>query len=366
MPQVARLAHLEVWAISRTPDADRSALLQAPLDVTTRVFADESVRRSYPTRDSAAARAALRGCLSGAEIFDVIHVEGHYLFHLLPEEVHRRAVVVEHNVESHLLRQTAVHSGLTPGLAADIDAVAQAEEHAWRRAGAIVTLSMEDQARILRREPGTVVRIATNGADHVRLGVASAANRSPGRRPVFGFLANYAYPPNADALGWLLNEIFPTLSRELPGCRLVLVGSSLPEALEGRSLPGGVEAWGWLDDLSRFWGGVDVLLCPLRIGGGIKVKLIEAIRAGALAVSTSVGLEGLPAAAREAIVQADTSAGIAQAATRLVRERGLREAQRIRIARAQQVLPTWQSAAETIYGYWLGVAQPVLGGIVGR
>ena len=147
IPEVARLTDLEVWAVSRTPDADRAASRHAPAGVVTRVFADESTQRSYPTRDSAMLRAALAERLSGPDPFDVIHIEGHYLFHLLPEGVRDRAVVVEHNVESHLLQQMAAHCGLTPRLMADIETVASAEEQVWRAAGMVLALSREDQAR---------------------------------------------------------------------------------------------------------------------------------------------------------------------------------------------------------------------------
>jgi len=311
-------------------------------------------------------RAALAERLSGPDPFDVIHIEGHYLFHLLPEGVRDRAVVVEHNVESHLLQQMAAHCGLTPRLMADIETVASAEEQVWRAAGMVLALSREDQARILARVPDADVHVSTNGADHAPQGSPPATDGLSPRRPVFGFLANYSYPPNDDALGWLLDEIFPALRARRPGCRLVLVGLNLFQSIDVRwPWPPGVETWGWVDDLSAFWSRIDVLLCPLRIGGGVKVKLIEAVRAGALAVSTSVGLEGLGAVVREAIVRADDPTDIAEAAIRLVSDQSLRESQRARIACAQQALPSWQDVAATLHGYWLSVSRPVLGGIVG-
>lgn len=357
------MADVEVWAISRSPDVDRAALWQRPAGLPVRIFADESARRSYPTRDSATARTALHDRLTNSDNFDVIHVEGHYLVHLLPEEVRHRAVVVEHNVESHLLRQRAASRGLTPALAADIEALARAEEEVWTHAGLIMTLSPEDRSRILRRVSSTSVCLSTDGADHVPLVTGRARGRHSIHHPTFGFLANYAYPPNTDALDWLLDEMVPSLHERLPGCRLLLVGSNLDTAIDGRHLPVGVDARGWIDDLNEFWTQIDVLLCPLRIGGGIKVKLIEAVRSGALAVSTSVGLEGLPPAACEAIVRADDTEEFVNAAMGLCRDHSLQNTQRARLVRAQEALPTWETVARTLHDYWMTVVRPILGGV---
>jgi glycosyltransferase involved in cell wall biosynthesis len=366
IPEVARLADVEVWAISRTAEADLIWLESGPADTTVRIYSDDGPRLSYPTRDSVAARQALLRRMSGPKAFDVIHVEGHYLFHLLPEQARDRAVVVEHNVESHLLRQRARHHGLTPALAAAIDAVGNAEERVWARAPLTLTLSEEDRARIQHRVAGARVRVSTNGADHLALTPAERGMDAIGDPPAprLGFLANYAYSPNRDGLAWLLDEILPGLRQRLPGCQLVLVGSNLDDALAGRRLPQNVAAQGWVHDLSTFWNQIDLMVCPLRIGGGVKVKVIEAIRSGALVVSTSVGLEGLPPPAREAIVQADSAPAFVDAVVRLSVDRSLRRAQRARLTNAQQALPTWAAVARSLYGQWLSIGQTVLGGVV--
>jgi hypothetical protein len=245
VPEIARRADVEVWAVSRTPELDREWSSRAPAGVLVRVFMDEGPPRRYPTRSSAAASAELLRRTSGPAAFDVLHVEGHYLFHHLPKHVRDRAVVVEHNVESQLLLQRAAHHGMTALLASDIEAVRKAEEQVWGRAPLILTLSDEDRARILERVPGAHVQVSTNGADHLPL--TPVERRTSGgvpMRPRLGFLANYAYPPNRDALGWLLDDILPALRHRLPGARLVLVGSGLREALAGRPLPRDVDALG--------------------------------------------------------------------------------------------------------------------------
>jgi len=64
IPEIAQLADVEVWAISRSADLDRASLGLRPAGTTIRIYCDESRRRGYPTRDSVAARNALSGHLS--------------------------------------------------------------------------------------------------------------------------------------------------------------------------------------------------------------------------------------------------------------------------------------------------------------
>jgi len=365
VPEVARLADVEVWAVSRTPELDREWASRGPSAVRVRVFSDDGPRRRYPTRSSVAVAAELRSRTRGPDTFDVVHVEGHYLFHLLPVELRDRAVVVEHNIESHLLRQRAVHRGITADLGADLEEVTEAEERVWRTAPLILTLSAEDRARILRRAPDARVQVSTNGADHLPLAPAfRRTSKGEAMKPRLGFLANYAYPPNRDALGWLLDEILPALRQRLPCVQLALAGSGLHDALSARALPSGVETLGWVSNLSQFWTAVDLAVCPLRIGGGVKVKMIEAVRSGALTVSTAVGMEGLPATVREAVVRADTAEEFVDRVTRLAADPLWRQEQRLRLARAQRALPSWESVALSVYRHWDHVNRALIGGIV--
>jgi glycosyltransferase involved in cell wall biosynthesis len=396
IPRLARLADLDLWAVSRTPDEDRAALggwrdTRDTRDTCDwqfggdwRVYRDDGPVRSYPSRDSAGAAADLRARLNGPDGYDVIHVEGHYLFHLVPAQYRERAVVVEHNVESHLLAQRALagrgcrepgrlDGGLgpaRPGLAdvwpadalpagfspGDFSAVREREEAVWRAAACLVTLSQEDRARVLDRVPGAKVSVVGNGADHLPRRGPRDWQAQAVADPVVGFLANYRYPPNLDALSWLLTEIFPAIRRQLPRCRLLLAGANLEAALAGRTLPDGVLARGWHADLAGFWDATDVLVCPLRIGGGVKVKMLEALRSGALTVATQVAVEGLPASARAAVSRAETADEFAAATVELLASEPLRHARRAALARAAGDLPSWDEVAEAISWCWLTVA----------
>lgn len=354
IPELARLANLEVWAVSRNATADRNALIETPLCSQFRVFHDESTPRHYPTRDSAAVRALLA---AEHERFDVIHIEGHYLFHLLPRAAHLRSVVVEHNVESHLLSQAIKNKSSLPVSENDIYAVRRMEHAAWAGAGLILTLSTEDRDRIVKRLPLKNVRVAANGSDHIVQPAQHEPAENDRMTPHFGFLANYAYPPNIDALSWLVRKIFPPIQEEIPGARLLLAGSNLKSAAADLEMPDGVEIVGWVESASEFLSNIDVALCPLRIGGGVKVKMLEMAHCATPTVATSVSTEGLPHEIRDSIWIADAAVEFAAAATRLGKDDNLRTIFREKMKSAQSELPTWSDAARDLYSHWMELSQ---------
>lgn len=151
LPRLAKLTNLEVWAVSRTPEEDRRAFSRHAPALPHRIYPDESERRAFPSRSSAAARHDLEARMAGRRPFDAIHVEGHYLFHLLPPGARDRSVVVEHNVESHLLGQRAALSAAPGRFAGDLATVMRTEQEAWLGAARVLTLTPEDHDRILAR-----------------------------------------------------------------------------------------------------------------------------------------------------------------------------------------------------------------------
>lgn len=351
IPRLSAQAELEVLAISRTPELDRAAMDGYQHCANWRVYGDDGPVRSYPTRTSVAASEDIRLRFVGAKPFDVVHVEGHYMLHMIPEEYWNRTVVVEHNVESRLLRQRAQASG--EGVAnGDIGDLEIVEEAVWRSVPVLITLSPEDRSRIIRRIPSAKVEVIGNGSDHLPPRTPRAGSNDF-RRPVLGFLANYAYAPNCDALSWLVEDLFPAIKVRLPDARLLLAGSNLTQSVSARKLPDGVTARGWYDKLGDFWSAIDVFVCPLRIGGGIKVKMIEALRSGALCVSTSVGMEGLPLSADAAVARADTNEDFVHATVQLCTDRTRRHTAQRHLGRAQADLPTWDEVAASLFDCWL-------------
>jgi glycosyltransferase involved in cell wall biosynthesis len=108
------------------------------------------------------------------------------------------------------------------------------------------------------------------------------------------FVAGFAHPPNVDAAVWFVAEILPLVRKQYPGVQLSLVGSSpRPEVLALASE--GIEVTGFVSDqeLNRRYRSARVAIAPLRFGGGMKGKVLEAMLNGIPCVTTSTGVQGL-------------------------------------------------------------------------
>jgi polysaccharide biosynthesis protein PslH len=285
---------------------------------------------------SAAMTSAVRRALA-RDGFDLVHVEGFYLMQHLPPRTSPPVLLVEQNIEYELEPHDDLRGMRT--LRAEVDA--------WRRAALLGVVTPEDRDSLLSTVPGARVRVIPDGADHLPpVGAAAPLVERPGS-PLLVFTANFGYPPNVDAALHLCEEILPAIRRRVADVQLWLVGTDPPAevlALAGN----GVTVTGRVPEVVPYIDAADVLLCPLRVGGGVKVKAIEALRRGKALVTTSVGAQGLHGRAREALTIADDSERFAEAAAALLLDAGLRRDRERRSAAAAATLPTWDEAADML------------------
>lgn len=135
------------------------------------------------------------------------------------------------------------------------------------------------------------------------------------------FVGGMHWPPNADGVLWFARQVLPLIHQRLPAVRFTAVGrvpASLAPLREAQvTLPGFVE------DLEPYWARSPLFMVPLRAGGGMRVKILEAWARGLAVVSTSVGAEGLAWRQGENILVADTPDEFAAAVLRLNAEPAL-------------------------------------------
>lgn len=127
------------------------------------------------------------------------------------------------------------------------------------------------------------------------------------------------YPPNDDAVHWLVNEILPLVQSQLPGIRVVLAGRNASQhwgqyvhensRLEVAS--GVPDTRPWLEKAT-------VCVVPIRTGSGTRLKILEAMSCGRPVVSTTVGAEGAEAVDKRHLLIADSASTFADAVVRLI------------------------------------------------
>lgn len=135
------------------------------------------------------------------------------------------------------------------------------------------------------------------------------------------FVGGFAHPPNADAVLWFAEEIWPQIRAELP-VNFYIVGSKVTEEIQALEREGsGIIVKGFVSDeeLEALYQQCRVVVVPLRYGAGVKGKVVEAIYNGAPIVTTSIGAEGIPGV-EDVLVVADEAEDFAGAVVRLYRD----------------------------------------------
>jgi glycosyltransferase involved in cell wall biosynthesis len=162
----------------------------------------------------------------------------------------------------------------------------------WRGFDTIVTASATDRDRVLSHLPWKKVSVIPNGVDvdYFR----PTQNPHVDKRMVF--VGSLRYAPNCDAVRFFCQEILPLIRADHPEATLTVIGADAPEGLaEGLPADGSVTLAGYLEDIRPTVSRAAVFVVPLRVGGGTRLKILEAMAMGVPVVSTPVGCEGIDA-----------------------------------------------------------------------
>jgi polysaccharide biosynthesis protein PslH len=175
-------------------------------------------------------------------------------------------------------------------------------------------LVCSDLERDLARTAGAKTpMVVPNGVDVRDFDRRARKARSPSEPPTILFTGGLAYPPNAEGVRWFVTAVLPELRKILPRFRFLVVGKGASPSLLALAVPGEVEFAGWVEDVRPRLLEADVSVAPLRVGGGTRIKILEAMAAGVPVVATRVGAEGIEAVDGTSIVLADEPAAMAQA-----------------------------------------------------
>lgn len=367
--RVARHCDCHVCLTTKTYDDDlRSVPVFASECASLHVFPKEpvqgsgrdlSVCRQVADNRCPALSRRIADLLESVPI-DLVHVEGFYLMQHVPENVGLPLLLVEQNVEYALWRQRAgtSHGAEREAFIREYLLTVDEEIRQWRRADLVGALTDEDAHAMREAVPELEIAILPDGADHLmappterdapsEVTVAAGTN-------VCAFIANFAYQPNADAARHLCERILPRIRGRHPDVRVFLVGNSPPP--EVRALAGpNVVVTGTVPAVDPYLDAADVVVCPLRIGGGIKVKVLEALARGKPVVTTSIGVQGLPAAAGEAAVVVDDPADFADAVVALLGDPERREWLSRRALAFAREQPIWDDAAAAVLATYRAV-----------
>jgi sugar transferase (PEP-CTERM/EpsH1 system associated) len=240
----------------------------------------------------------------------------------LPRTLPCPSVLFTHNVESEIWRrhaQTASNPLAALLFASQHRRMLRFERQTLARFDGVLAVSDADRVSFDRLYPGAV----RHPAHVVPTGVDTAyftAPPSDRESTELVFTGSMDWLPNEDAMVFFCREILPLIRAEEPEARLTIVGRAPTPAVRQLAADGSVRVTGRVDDVRPFVRDAAVYVVPLRIGGGTRLKIFEAMSMGRAVVSTTVGAEGLPVTSGEHVLLADEPRAFARAVVRLMRD----------------------------------------------
>jgi glycosyltransferase involved in cell wall biosynthesis len=224
-------------------------------------------------------------------------------------------------------------------------AMARAERHYAKLANHVLTVSEDDRRAFAEYLPSEKVTAIPTGVDLEYFRPARAARRSD----TLVFTGTMDWMPNEDAMLYFCSEILPLIRECIPNVRLRVVGRKpTRKILALKEIDTQLEVTGTVDDIRPYVHDAAVYVVPLRIGGGTRIKIFEAMAMGMAVVSTTIGAEGLPVEHGKNILLADTPASFADTVVTLLRQPMARE----RIGNAARALVEvrydWTAATDVV------------------
>ncbi len=234
-----------------------------------------------------------------------------------------KSVLFQHNVETMIWRRHAQHARDPLRrfyFRQQAERMFQCEREYCRRAAQVIAVSPQDAATMQQMFGVERVTDVPTGVDTEYF--ERPRNVAQGTGIVFCGAMDWM--PNIDGAQWFTAEVLPLIRQRYPDCTLTLAGRSPAAAVQALARDPKVVVTGTVADIRPYVWGASIAIVPLRIGGGTRLKIYEAMASGVPVVSTRIGAEGLAVTAERDILLADSAADFASACVRLLDDAELR------------------------------------------
>jgi len=257
--------------------------------------------------------------------YDLIHAETFYMMPNIPK-TKVPTLLVEQTIE-YLGYQSYANKTkfwpIKPLLYVDIAKIKFWEKYYWQQATRLVTMSDEDK-RFISREVGKKIAIdvVANGVD---MDFFARAKKDYPEDPTVLFVGTFKWLPNADAVEFLVEEIWPHIIKQIPNAKLHIVGFSPNNKIINYGKKLSIKISGGIADIRDAYRKAHVLLAPIRSGKGTRYKVLEAMAMGLPVVGTPLSVEGLDVRPGIEALVANSPKGLAQKTVQLLKDKALQQ-----------------------------------------
>ena len=286
--------------------------------------------------------------------FDLIHYEMFHTgqYHLATDA---RSLLSLQNVDSHIWRRLREQASSTLRkcfFRSQERAFRRYERTMSRRFDLVACASEVDRNLMDKICPDVTMDVIPNGVD-IEL---YKPNRALEEETTIIYTGSMDWFPNEDAAIYFIEEILPAIQLKCPNVKFYVVGQFPTERLKRYGNRPGVVVTGRVDDVKPYIACATVYVVPLRIGGGTRLKILEALAMGKAVVSTSVGAEGLNLTADDEIMIADEPAAFADGVLQLMKDGSTRRILGENGRRRVESEYDWRRIGEKLQGMYEAVA----------
>lgn len=194
------------------------------------------------------------------------------------------------------------------------------EDHCLATYDAVWVCSDTDRRILVARQPKADVQSIPNSVPLCKI-----VPRMTGAELSFLFVGKMSYSPNYEGMIWFCRHIWPRVKAvSEKKLTLTIVGFEPPASIKALEMPGEIMVTGGVDSVAEYYGASDIVIAPIRSGGGTRIKILEAMSYQLPVISTTKGAEGIEVKPGMNIMIGDTPEAFAAACLELIENAGRR------------------------------------------
>lgn len=261
-----------------------------------------------------------------AVFYDLIHVETYYVMQNLPESL-APVVLIEHNIEYKVYERYLQRAPffIRPLLAVDILKIRNEEENCWKVCEVLAAVSKDDQ--IVMQQAGRKASLVPNGVNTEAFAYKDISKRSDSGEKRILFIGDFKWIQNKDSAAFIIKEIWPLLRQSSEGqdLKLWIVGRKIPDSLRRLTTDPTILFDEESSALSaaEIFQKADVLLAPIRVGGGTSYKILESMSCGTPVVTMKLSADALEAEDGEALLVGQTAQELAEKTLKVLADKNV-------------------------------------------